>query len=197
MAPRKPTPEEKLQAGADLFKALGHPIRLMMMNLIQMGPRHVEELAAILQLSPATVSHHLAKLADVGLLQARKDQYYQVYSLRGELLSSSLHDLVFVPHPALGARVQEDAYRRKVLRTFLKRGRLVKIPAQRKKRHVILEALVQEFEPERRYPEKEVNRILVEFHDDVAALRRGMIEHGLMRRERGVYQRVTAPPRQA
>jgi DNA-binding transcriptional ArsR family regulator len=48
------TPEENLNARAELFKALGHPARLLILNLIRMKPRHGEELAVILHLSPAS-----------------------------------------------------------------------------------------------------------------------------------------------
>ncbi len=184
--------EENLEARAELFKGLGHPARLLILNLVRARPRHGEELAAILGLSAATVSHHLAKLVEVGVLESRKDQYYQVYSLRGGALAPKLADLVFVPQPGISARVEADAYRDRVLRAFLKRGRLVSIPAQRKKRQVILERLVEEFAPDRDYPEREVNQVLVEFHDDVATLRREMIGYRLMKRAGGIYRRVMA-----
>jgi hypothetical protein len=184
-------PEQDLEARAELFKALGHPARLLILNLIKNKPRHVEELAAILQLSPATVSHHLSKLSGAGLLRSEKDQYYQTYSMSGNLLGCTLGGLVLMPQPGLAAQVEEDAYRQKVLATFLRQGHLISIPAQHKKRRIILEKLVQEFEPNRTYAEREVNQILVDFHDDVAALRRGVIEHGLMQRDSGLYWRVT------
>ena len=60
--------EQNLQARAQLFKALGHPARLLILNLVQNKPRHGEELAAILRLKPATISNHLSKLASVGLI---------------------------------------------------------------------------------------------------------------------------------
>ena len=47
--------EQNLAKRADLFKALGHPVRLLIINLIKMQPRHGEELAAILKLKAATV----------------------------------------------------------------------------------------------------------------------------------------------
>jgi len=53
---------------------------------------------------------------------------------------------------------------------------------------------VGEFEPERHYPEREVNQILIDFHEDVATLRREMIGHGLMEREKGIYRRVPQVP---
>jgi DNA-binding HxlR family transcriptional regulator len=190
------TPEENLEARADLFKALGHPTRLLILNLIRMKPRHGEELATILHLKPATISHHLAKLSAVGLLQSRKDQYYQTYSLVPDVLDKTLAEVVHLPQPGLTAEVEEDAYRKKVLKTFIKRGRLTQFPAQYKKRLIILDKIAEEFEPGRTYSEQEVNQILVEFHEDVATLRREMIDHKLMEREAGRYWRVSQDPAQ-
>jgi ArsR family transcriptional regulator len=190
----KTTPKENLEARAQLFKALGHPVRLLILNLVQMKPRHVEELATILRLKPATISHHLAKLAEVGLLTSRKDQYYQTYSLVGDLLEKTLGEVVRLPQPGLKTEVEEDAYRKKVLSTFFRHGRLTQIPVQLKKRQIILARIAEEFEPERAYPEREVNQMLLEFHEDVATLRRELIANGLMQREKGIYRRVSAHP---
>jgi hypothetical protein len=186
--------ERNLETRAALFKALGHPVRLLILNLVKMRPRHTEELAAILLLKPATVSFHLAQLSRAGLLESKKEQYYQVYSLAGDLLRKPLSDVVFLPQPELAAEVEEDAYRAKVLQTFIRRGRLTQIPAQLKKQQIILEKLAEEFEPERAYTEREVNQILVEYHDDVAALRRGLVSHKLMERTKGIYRRVAGTP---
>ena len=106
------------------------------------------------------------------------------------MLRKPLSDVVFLAQPELAAEVEEDAYRKKVIETFIRRGRLTHIPAQRKKQQVILEKLAEEFEPDHAYAEREVNQILVEFHDDVAALRRGLVDSGLMIRETGTYRRV-------
>jgi ArsR family transcriptional regulator len=185
--------QANLEARAQLFKALGHPVRLLIVNLVQMKPRHGEELAAILNLNPATISHHLAQLVDAGLLTHQKDQYYHTYSLTGDMLKKTLDEIIRLPQDGLTADVEEDAYRNKVLATFFKQGRLVQIPSQLKKQQIILERIVQEFEPEREYSEREVNQILVEFNDDVAFLRRSLIDHGLMKREKGIYWRAIEP----
>ncbi len=185
----KSASETNLELRAQLFKALGHPARLLILNLLQTKARHGEELAAILNLKPATISHHLLKLSKAGLLDQRKDQYYQTYSLKSAVLEQRLSDLIRLPQVELQLDTAVDAYRDKVLKTFFRQGSLVSIPAQRKKRQIILEQLTQEFEPQRRYSEREVNLILVEFHEDVATLRREMVGYGLLTRERGVYWR--------
>lgn len=187
---KKSDAEENLEAKADLLKVLGHPARLLILNLLRTKPRHGEELAAILRLNQATVSHHLSRLAEMGLVESERSQYYQTYSLKGRVLNKRLGEIVFLPQPDISARVREDAYRAKVLKTFLRRGRLTSLPAQLKKRQIILAKLVEEFEPGRDYPEREVNQILVEFHDDVASLRRELVGLRFMERKHGIYRRV-------
>ena len=187
---RKTTAEFNLEQRAQLFKALGHPARLLMLNLIQQKPRRGEELAAILNLNPATVSHHLGKLAEAGLLTSTKDQYYQMYSLVGDMLKKPLGEVIRLPQPSLTDEVETDAYKQKVLTAFVRHGRVVRLPAQLKKLQVILDLIVQEFEPEQEYTEKEVNFILLDFHEDVATLRRYLVEHNLMTRSGGIYRRL-------
>lgn len=68
-------------------------------------------------------------------------------------------------------------------------GRLKQIPVKRAKRDVVMDRLAQEFEQGRRYPEANVNRILLQFHEDYATIRRELVDTGRMRREKNVYWR--------
>lgn len=68
-------------------------------------------------------------------------------------------------------------------------GRLRRIPARHAKRLVVLDRIVQVFEVGERYPETEVNALLRAFHDDVAALRRYLVDSAFLSRENGVYWR--------
>jgi len=80
--------------------------------------------------------------------------------------------------------------RESVLRAFLTpEGRLVRIPAKHSKRLVVLDLLAQQFEPGQTFDEAEVNRRLRAFHDDVAALRRYLVDEGFLSREHGFYWR--------
>ena len=72
---------------------------------------------------------------------------------------------------------------------FFRGGRLRSIPASHGKRLAVLDHLVQRFEPGRKYTEAEVNEILGAFHDDFAALRRYLVDDGLLDREEGKYWR--------
>jgi hypothetical protein len=77
----------------------------------------------------------------------------------------------------------------RVLRAFVRDGRLVSIPAVHAKRLVVLDWLSQRFEPGRRYREEMVNLMLAQVHPDTAALRRYLVDDGFMTRERGEYWR--------
>lgn len=80
-----------------------------------------------------------------------------------------------------------------VLQAFVREGRLTSIPAHRTKRRVVLEHLVRVFEPGLRYPEREVNALLAVWHPDTAALRRYLVDEGLLSRDAGVYWRSGGP----
>ncbi len=77
----------------------------------------------------------------------------------------------------------------RVLRTFFAGDRLAEIPTNRAKRRIVLERCAQEFDPGVRYPETEVSRRLAEFHPDYAALRRYLVDEGMLSRAQGTYWR--------
>jgi hypothetical protein len=78
----------------------------------------------------------------------------------------------------------------KILRAFVKDGRLTSIPTKHGKRQAVLNWLAQEFEPGRRYSEAMVNLILGQRHADTAALRRYLVDDGYLDRANGEYWRT-------
>ncbi|HEX5014296.1 MAG TPA: DUF2087 domain-containing protein [Candidatus Limnocylindrales bacterium] len=79
----------------------------------------------------------------------------------------------------------------KVIRSFVRDGRLVSIPAKPSKRELLLPWLLDECFPEDRdYEEKEINQRLALWYPDVSALRRYLIDAGLMTRDQGIYRRA-------
>lgn len=81
----------------------------------------------------------------------------------------------------------------RTLRAFVRDGRLTTIPARARKRRVILRWLVDTcFPGDRPYPEPEVNMALALRHADVAALRRYLVDAGLLVRANGIYRRPPA-----
>jgi biotin operon repressor len=168
------------------FKALADSSRLKIVGLLARRPYSGEELAALLDLKASTVSHHLARLAEAGLVTARPEGYYNIYRLEEAMLkkvrlSFSRQDLA-----AAVVDVDADAYDRTVIAHYTRPdGSLKEIPAQRKKLEAILRYLARTFEPGRRYSEQQVNEALARFHEDTASLRRELVGYGLMEREGG------------
>ncbi len=59
---------DRSEALLEFFKLLADETRLQIVGLLARQDYSVEELAAILNLNPATISHHLAKLAGVKIV---------------------------------------------------------------------------------------------------------------------------------
>jgi predicted transcriptional regulator len=179
----------------DFYKALADASRLKIVGLLANRAYSVEELAALLKLKPSTVSHHLAKLTQVGLVSAKTESYYNVYHLEEKMLEEKTRRLFSREDFTTAIEdVDLDTYDRKVIADYARKdGSLKTIPAQRKKLEAVLRHVVKAFEPDKRYSEKQVNRILSGFHEDTASLRRELVGYGLMKREGGGgdYWRIT------
>ena len=169
------------------YKALADANRLKIVGLLARQAYSVEELAALLKLKPSTVSHHLARLTQVGLVSARTESYYNVYRLEEKALEEKTRRLLSREDFRTAIEdVDLDTYDRKVVADYTRKdGALKTIPAQRKKLEAVLRYIVRAFEPGKRYSEKQVNKILGHYHEDTASLRRELVGFGLMQRAGG------------
>lgn len=176
------------------YKAMADANRLKIVGLLAGRSYSVEELAALLDLRPSTVSHHLAKLAEAGLVTARTESYYNVYQLEEQALEERTRRLLSrQDFTSAVADMDLDTYDRKVVTDYTRRdGSLKSIPAQRKKLEAVLRYVVKAFQPGKRYSERKVNEILGRYHEDTATLRRELVGYHLMEREGGggAYWRV-------
>ena len=191
--------ETQNQTLLEFFKALAEPNRLKIVGFLAQRSFTVGELAEALGLGVSTTSNHLSTLTHVGLVSARAQGHYSVYSLDIAALQGMARRLLQTENlPGLSQQAENDtpAYDRKVLSTFLdQEGRIIAFPAQEKKFVVLLRHVLQAFEPGVHYAEKQVNEILSFYNDDTASLRRGLVEHHLMQREGGggAYWRADEP----
>jgi ArsR family transcriptional regulator len=76
--------DQEAGATAELFKALGDPARVRIVNLVATAdaPVCACELNGALGLAQPTVSHHLKKLTDAGLLQREQRGKWAYFSLK-------------------------------------------------------------------------------------------------------------------
>ena len=175
-----------------LFKCLSDKSRLQILKSLTIEDMDVERLAGRLDLTPATISFHLKKLADAGAVRSYKKQYYTMYSLCKDVFLERIIDIISARSDEAALQQQRDAdYRKRVINAFFEYGKLRSIPAQRKKERIILEEIAKAFEPGRVYTEREVNIIIADFHDDFCTIRRDMIGEKIMARENGKYWLVT------
>lgn len=186
--------EQHSQTLIQFFKCLANEDRLKIVGLLAAKERSVEELSDMLSIKGHRITHHLAKLKELDLVQMRTEGNTQLYSLNSEALEQ-LNKESFASKQMEDATTEHEDYEdweRKVLKAYLDNEQIIAIPAQRKKRDVILNWLVNKFDRGVRYPEKAVNEIIKRHHPDIATLRREFIMTRLMKREDagGAYWRT-------
>ncbi|MCW2751398.1 MAG: transcriptional regulator, partial [Aeromicrobium sp.] len=69
------------QAKAELFRTLGHPVRIRVLELLQGGPRPVHELLAEIDVESSNLSQQLAVLRRAGLVISSRDGAAVLYTL--------------------------------------------------------------------------------------------------------------------
>ena len=180
------------------LRAMVDPSRVRILGLLLARPMAVEELVASLDMPAPSVSHHIRLLLEAGLIRQHAEPQRVLYSAGVDRLQEMARSLAptgssvgGIDNPLDGKCDIVNEYDVKVLRAFFRDGHLVAIPAQEKKKDVILRYLVNRCFPEDRdYTEREVNELLSAYHEDVASLRRYMIVGGLLTRDAGVYRRT-------
>ncbi|GBF77566.1 transcriptional regulator [Paenibacillus sp. 598K] len=78
------------QFKADFFKALAHPMRIRILELLSEGEKNVNELQSMLGSEGSAVSQQLAVLRSKNVVQGVKDGTSVIYSLRDPLIKDLL-----------------------------------------------------------------------------------------------------------
>jgi DNA-binding transcriptional ArsR family regulator len=172
------------------FQVFGNESRLKIIGHLANGDRSVGELADLLGLKEPTISHHLAELKGMGLVQVRPDGNLRIYHLDSKALERMGKDIFAQPNLAALVDSRELSEEERILRTWVKDGRIVDIPAQEKKKQVLVRWVAEQIDPDRRWTEKEFSEWLSQFNEDYAFLRRYLVDNGYMAREKGIYWRV-------
>jgi biotin operon repressor len=182
---------------ARTLKVIADETRLRILGLVATQPRTGRELSAALKLTPATVSHHMRKLVGAGIVIATPDAQSQRYSLNARFLDESRKAPLRDQHEPVFEGQDDDPTRQRTIRNFFDGNRLSSIPSRRKARVIVLQHLLLRFDPDRSYPEADVNQILERSHEDYATLRRELVDYGFMTREQGIYQISRSPPKRS
>ncbi len=167
----------------DYLRLAADPLRLAVLGHAATGKLDVETLASALGIAERDVLGAVGRLREAGLLT--EDLELDRDALRA--IGAALPTIEPVSQTVTEGPWSGDEL--EVLSRFFEGSRLTQIPTSRAKRLVVLERLSQEFEPGVRYPERQVNSVLMVFHPDYATLRRHLVDEGMLTRADGSYWR--------
>ena len=170
-----------------LVGLLAEPERLRVVAALVLGARTPSELIEATGLEQRAVGRALQRLETGGLVTSAADGFTLDTSVFKEVART------VAPPQKIEDHGYADEQTEAVVRTFVRDGRLLRLPAQRSRRRTVLEHIVQAFEPGTRYTEKEVDAILRTWCTggtvDHVSLRRFLVDEGLLAREAGRYWR--------
>lgn len=186
----------QLDKVVNYHKALADPTRIKILILLAEGELNGQVLAEKIGVTPATITHHAAKLREASLINERRDKNTIYFSLNHYFIKNSAtatENLIYQRvKPERAGEREPEADRQtqdSVIKNFFTRdGKLKSIPAQLKKKLIVLTHMVSMLETGRKYSEKEINEFISGFHEDFATIRREFIMHHFMFREDGVYE---------
>jgi hypothetical protein len=164
-----------------MLAALAHPQRLHLLATIA-GAGEGGCAVAALRVADVPEKHlrrHLGRLLQAGLVESD-----------GPRMIARLDRMQRADDaPAADAGVATE------VAAYFRRGRLVDVPRAPEVRRRVLVEIARRFDAGRAYSEPEVNSVLNEVHDDHAALRRYMVDFGILERDRrGTSYRLAAAP---
>ena len=164
---------------------LAHPDRRRVIAALILGATSREDIMQLTGLGTRAVVTALGRLGDGGLVLTDEQG-------RLRLAEEGFRHAAIETRPDRGDEIPSDVpdEAARVLRPFLRKRRLLSIPAQHAKRLLVLDLLAQDFEPGRRYDERTVNTVLRRWHEDAASLRRYLVDEGFLDRQAGQYWRV-------
>ena len=175
----------------DYARLLADRHRIAAFGALALGPRTVPEISQFLAVDQREALRILGRLVESGLVKGGEGKY----ELDNEAFRAFVADLSpsEKADPEMFRNLTDDEAA--VAARFFRGRRLIEIPAAEGKRRAVLRRLVQEFEPGRRYSEPQVNLMLGLFHPDHAALRRYLVDEGLLDRDpgEGTYWRIGGP----
>ncbi len=180
--------DEKL---LQFFKALSDEDRLKIAGVLAIKPSTLQELSVETGIGYRELVRHLQHLEDAGLIHQRVNDDVSRYSLRLSSLQEMKSEILARPSQATpGSFNTLEDDEQAVLNAFLRDGKLIALPAQQHRREIVFRWLVDQFEYDWPYPEKEINVTLEQFHPDFALLRRELVDRGYMTRDHGIYIRT-------
>ena len=179
-----------------MVRAVSDEHRLAMLRILAQDERSIRQLADEMSLPESAVVGHIKQLHTTGFLRLRMADNQQFYRFNpqpitrlqgyiGQLGQPLAHTEPVVSDNRWIDELDFSDEEKKILVGHTFNGRLIRFPTKDKQWFAILRWIATKFEMGVRYPEKQVNAIITEIHDDYATIRRSLVEFGFMARERG------------
>jgi len=180
-----------IDEGLAMVEALADRTRLKILKALLPRALCGEELSQRLGLSASTISFHVRKLEQGGLVKKAREQYYSMLSVEPSALDLTIRCLIEARDPG-EAREQQalDRFHAQVFRTYFQGGKLKNLPTQLKKRAIVLERISRGFQPGVTYTEPEVNELIRPIFEDHCLIRRMLVDEGFLDRKDGRYWRA-------
>ncbi len=176
---------------SNILRVIADREKVKLLGLLCDAPLPLHTLAQLAGLTEGETMRHIGTLKEAGMLEETFAEDGFRWRYQPKPVHAALVALKQDAKPVLADGSEEwTADEAKVLGDFFVNGRLKTIPAQRKKREIVLRFLASKFELGRTYTEQEVSFLLLDYHEDYASLRREMVDTGLMARENGIYRRL-------
>lgn len=180
--PRKSSDSDEIA----VFKALADESRLKIISILLEKDSYSEYLAAKLNLTAPTITYHMDKLEKAGIVFSTQIQHYIIYSINHEMMDKKIGDFI-------RSVIQFDdsrGYEEKVVNSFFEYGRLKRLPAQIKKREIIIGYISSKLDMNKVYNEKELISSILELYDDYCTVKRDLIGMGFLEDMGGKYKRI-------
>ncbi|GGD24299.1 DUF2087 domain-containing protein [Pontibacillus salipaludis] len=181
----------QLDKVVNFHKVVGDPTRIRIISLLKQGPLHGQAIANKLGLKPPTITHHVAKLKQIGIVYQRRDKntiYFYLDQKKLEYSANAILQLGEVTNVRPEMSVEDKDKLSIVKNFFAPDGTLKQIPSQRKKKLVVLAYMIRGIETGKLYEEKEINEYIKQFHEDYATIRREWVMNHFMYRENNQYE---------
>lgn len=168
------------------YKTFSHPDRLIIAGILAQHPATLDELRIQSGLTQDTITRHLTVLFDSHLISRIETAGQQRLTLNKKALEQMNRQILGKAGETKSLSPEEKA-----LAPFMNDdGTIREIPAKHSKKLLLLEWLLQKFDSDRDYTEKEINETILNYHHDTAYLRRSLVEFEYMHREKGIYWRL-------
>jgi hypothetical protein len=180
----------QLERIVKFHKTIGDKTRIRIISLLKAGPLHGQAIAGKLGLKPPTISHHLTKLKEIDVVYQRRDKNTIYFYLNEDKLERMALEITRIGGEGMFEKFDiTDEEKANVIRNFIVgTGELKALPAQRKKKLILLEYMLRGLEHGKTYKEKEINEHIKQYHQDFATVRREFVMGHFMYRQNGIYE---------